>query len=275
MLRSSHTTLNAMLTVSIAVVVCMLSAPAFAGDVKLLKQPSAFPLLINNAGSYRLKSNITVPDANTTAISITADNVTLDLNGYSITGPTMCSGGPPVTSCTPTGTGNGIDSASGNAGITVLNGTVQGMGHWGLHLGSRARIEKVRAVSNGFQGISTDFQSTLVEDTAVNNGDSGIVTSSAAVVSGNVSMGNLADGISAGGLVSGNTTERNAGSGLTAIDATVIGNRAGFNNGAGLVVAGGEVGYANNVFRLNTFGSVLGGGTDMGHNDCNGSTTCP
>ena len=68
--------------------------PAHAGDVKLIKQPSTFPLVISQSGSYRLKGNITVPDENTTAISVQADYVTIDLNGYSIQGPVTCTGSP-------------------------------------------------------------------------------------------------------------------------------------------------------------------------------------
>jgi hypothetical protein len=39
-----------------------------------------FPIVICQSGSYRLSGNITVPDANTTAIVIFTDDVTLDLN---------------------------------------------------------------------------------------------------------------------------------------------------------------------------------------------------
>src|SRR5437870_3755247 len=53
-----------------------------------------FPVTISVAGSYRLSGNLTVPDANTTAILVTVDNVTIDLNGFSIIGPTVCVGMP-------------------------------------------------------------------------------------------------------------------------------------------------------------------------------------
>lgn len=231
-----------------------LSSVARAGDVKLLKQPSAFPLVISVPGSYRLKSNITVPDANTTAISCTVDNVTLDLNGYAITGPTVCSG-IPVTSCSPTGTGNGID-ATAHKNITVVNGTVQGLGGTGLVLGERAHVEKVRAVSNGSDGIDVQGASTLTGNAATENGVTGLFASDGAVVSGNTSRSNGFDGI------------------FVSNGSTVLGNSAMFNGGYGLQ-GDGDFGYANNVFRTNTFGSVGGFGTDMGHNDCNGSTTCP
>src|SRR5262249_30978241 len=71
--------------------------PAVAGDVKLLGQPGTFPIVITVPGSYRLKSNLTVPDANTSAIDVEANDVALDLNGYVISGPVTCTG-TPVTS---------------------------------------------------------------------------------------------------------------------------------------------------------------------------------
>src|SRR6266700_7689406 len=62
-----------------------------------------FPYTITQPGSYRLSGNLTVPDANTTAIQVMADNVTIDLNGFSIIGPMVCNGFP-VTSCSPAAT---------------------------------------------------------------------------------------------------------------------------------------------------------------------------
>src|SRR6266446_3470936 len=91
---------------------------ALAGGVTPGDTPG-FPVTISLAGSYRLSGNLTVPNANTTAILITADNVTIDLNGFSIIGPTVCSGSPPVTSCSPTGTGHGVDGGTHDY-ITVV-----------------------------------------------------------------------------------------------------------------------------------------------------------
>ena len=45
-----------------------------------------------------MSGNLTVPDTLTTAVHITADNVTLDLNGFSIIGPAVCTPNP--TTCT-------------------------------------------------------------------------------------------------------------------------------------------------------------------------------
>src|SRR5947199_10311415 len=82
-----------------------LAIPAYAVDgVVLINQNAAlagnvtpgdapgFPVTISVSGSYRLSGNLTVPDTVTTAIRIQADNVAIDLNGFSILGPLVCSG---------------------------------------------------------------------------------------------------------------------------------------------------------------------------------------
>ena len=58
---------------------------ALAGSVTPGDAPG-FPVTISQAGSYRLASNLTVP-AGVNAIEITANDVTIDLNGFSIVGP--------------------------------------------------------------------------------------------------------------------------------------------------------------------------------------------
>src|SRR5512144_1730857 len=93
-------------------------ARAFAGGLTPGDAPG-FPVTISQPGSYRLSGNLTVPDANTTAIDITSSDVTIDLNGFAIIGPTVCGGFP--IACTPTGTGIGIHTFDSNR-ITVRNG---------------------------------------------------------------------------------------------------------------------------------------------------------
>src|SRR5947208_13936545 len=81
-------------------VVLINQSAALAGNVTPGDTPG-FPVTISVSGSYRLSGNLTVPDANTTAIQITADDVTIDLNGFAIAGPTVCGGSP--TTCSTTG----------------------------------------------------------------------------------------------------------------------------------------------------------------------------
>src|SRR5690349_335055 len=65
---------------------------------------AGFPVTITQSGSYRLSGNLTIPDLNTGAIQIMADFVTLDLNGFSIAGPVVCTTGT-ATTCPVPGTG--------------------------------------------------------------------------------------------------------------------------------------------------------------------------
>jgi hypothetical protein len=150
---------------------------AMAGNVTPGDTPG-FPVTISQPGSYRLDSNLTVPDANTTAVQITASNVTLDLNGFSIVGITKCNyvilhiPGPFSFSCAPGGgSGVGVEGSKADlSGIKIMNGTIQGMGSDGVMLyGDAITIEKVSAVSNGGNGFhlvafNFAFQSNYVHN---------------------------------------------------------------------------------------------------------------
>ena len=53
---------------------------------------AGFPVTLSQPGHYRLTGNLTVSDPMAQAIYITAPNVTLDLNGFTIQGPNKCVG---------------------------------------------------------------------------------------------------------------------------------------------------------------------------------------
>lgn len=72
-------------------------------------------------------------------------------------------GFPPI--CNPTGTGTGV-SAFGRDNITVINGTVRGMGYDGIAAGSNSRVEKVHTISNGLYGIAGGDYTTVSGNTA-------------------------------------------------------------------------------------------------------------
>ncbi|HME07134.1 MAG TPA: hypothetical protein VKG25_08785 [Bryobacteraceae bacterium] len=132
---------------------------ALAGGVTPGDTPG-FPVTLSLPGSYRLAGDLTVPDANTNGIVINADHVTIDLNGFSIIGPTNCTGAP-VTSCSPTGTGFGVSSSSAGF-ITVKNGGVRGMGSIGLFLNESGNlVDQVIAENNGTIGIYVNSGSVL------------------------------------------------------------------------------------------------------------------
>jgi lipopolysaccharide export system protein LptA len=70
-------------------------ASAFEGRVQI----SAAPFTISASGSYALTGNLTVSSSQT-AITVNADYVTIDLNGFAIVGPNTCSFALPIVTCT-------------------------------------------------------------------------------------------------------------------------------------------------------------------------------
>jgi hypothetical protein len=235
---------------------------AMAGGVTPGDAPG-FPVTISLSGSYRLASNLVVPNENTTAITITADNVSLDLNGFMIQGPTVCNA--VAHTCAPTGTGDGIDFRNRFA-ITIVNGSIKGMGHDGLNgevttflQGRVARVERVSAISNGGAGILSGVGGIIVGSIAFNNGSEGILCGAACIIKDNHSINNGTYGI------------------LTGSGSNVSGNTAGQNAWYGLS-ANLDTGYTNNIFDANSLGNITGG-TSLGPNLCadiaTGTHLCP
>ena len=302
----------------------MVTTPALASDgVREINQTCAgltgcftgdtagFPVTISSAGSYRLTSNLLVPNAFTDGIVVSTSSVSIDLNGFEIAGPVVCSGDPLL--CSPaSGDGSGVERVSStNSGISVKNGSITGMGAYGVLLGNQAEVSNLRVRWNRLAGISTASGSTVSGNTAFENGDEGIFASPGSTVSGNAAFGNGDDGISAGNgsIVSSNTVYQNGADGIaTGAGATVSGNTAydngdasnstaddGIQCGAGSIAHGNSVrsnsgsglnlstdsAYSDNVVTFNTTGTVTGAGSanNRGGNYCSGTGTvsanCP
>lgn len=234
-----------------------------------------FPVTISLPGSYRLEGNLTVPTVFITAIQITADNVTLDLNGFAIlVASPLCLTGPGVP-CPANG--HGVE-ATDRENVAVLNGTVSGMGGSGVTLGKNGRVDKVRVLHNR-TGINTGQGSVVTGNTAQGNSSTGIYAGANSIVEGNVAMSNLRHGIYAsyGSTVQGNTANLNGVDGINAeLYSSVIGNTAARNARFGLGLSTNSspndaVGYVHNVLSSNGQANVSGG-TTLGQNLCNSST---
>jgi hypothetical protein len=91
---------------------------ALAGNITPGDAPG-FPVTISEPGNYRLTGNLTVPDANTTAIDIKADDVTLDLKGFGIIGPVVRGSAPTACPAAGTATSNKAEQ-HGRFGISVV-----------------------------------------------------------------------------------------------------------------------------------------------------------
>jgi Right handed beta helix region len=260
----------------------LFSIPAFAVDgVVLINQSTViaaggFPYRITQSGSYRLSGNLTVPNVNTDGVDITASNVTLDLNGFTISGPVTCTLGTYPVQCSATGSGIGIKSSNNN--ITVRNGTVQGMGRSGMDLEGAGGIlvEDMHVDSNAGSsdagirnaGIVVGNVGIVTHCTVTTNAGHGIVAVGSASVT--ISLNNVTfnggDGINGGGEVSNNTVFSNGQIGINS-PAAAINNAVEGNIGWGIFHANG---YGGNVAQGNTGGAITGGAS-MHNNICDGA----
>jgi len=170
-----------------------LSASAFAVDgVTLINQATVmsaggFPYTISQPGSYKLSGNLIVPGTVVSGLNITASNVTLDLNGFTIS--CTCSPGIPI----------GIDSTG--AGTTLFNGTISGFSYVGVLFGAKqASVDRMNFLNNGY-GIVGDFDVSASNSTFAGSTNAGLAlnsgTNTALMVSNSKFIRNFGWGITA------------------------------------------------------------------------------
>jgi hypothetical protein len=198
--------------------VLVLSAPAFAGDGRieinqasaqagavtgsLADDPPGFPVRITRSGSYRLAGDLTVSDVAAGGILIApgTDDVTIDLGGFAIRGPSATAG-EPANACGPQGAGIGI-RALPSAGpptarnVVVRDGRVSGFGNTGIDLsGDGSRVEGVQAIENCGIGIALGDHAVLDTSQAIRNRFNGLHCGVACRVVGSAAHGNGEQGI--------------------------------------------------------------------------------
>lgn len=145
-------------------------------QIEARKVISSAPFIINASGSYYLTNNLSVSSGD--AITISVNNVSLNLNGFTISGTAASA------------TGNAIKMSSGvrnititngiiNSGVTVSGGTYSGPGFVsGIGFNGTApanvRVSNITVSGVLANGIYLDINGTLVQnclvDTAGANG---------------------------------------------------------------------------------------------------------
>jgi hypothetical protein len=91
-----------MKTTLLTLIFALTAARAFAVDGQILINQASvmaqggFPFKIDESGSYKLSGNLVVPSGSN-GIAISVPNVTIDLNGFSITTTPINVGPPSVT----------------------------------------------------------------------------------------------------------------------------------------------------------------------------------
>jgi parallel beta-helix repeat protein len=215
---------------------------------------SSLPIIISGSGSYYLTSNLVMPTVGN-GINISADNVTLDLNGFALIG------GP--------GSDNGIAVNDPQSNICILNGTIRGWGGDGISgLNARnSRLENLRVSDNTGIGLKIGRSSTVTNCSLTRNdggglvgefncivsyctvdysGGNGITTSTRCIVNNCMASYNGGDGIEAAGgsRIEGCVASSNTGNGIKVnFYCYVLNNDCGSNglldgDGAGVLVTG-------------------------------------
>ncbi len=166
------------------------------------------------AGSYYLGTNLVSSATNTDGITIGADNVTVDLNGFAV----INTGGDGTQS-------DGVTFTS-RRNVTIRNGTIQGCYRGIFANGNSAGVivENMRMATNYFRGILLNFSTDGVGGLVRNNlvyGTGGTTTGAAnqeirgievccgmAIVENNTVFGVFGKGVAAGyGLHLNNSTD--------------------------------------------------------------------
>jgi hypothetical protein len=196
---------------------------------------ASFPYTITTSGSYKLTSNLTVSALGESAIVINAPNVTLDLGGYTISGPLVCT----ASSCNSSASSYGVQSQY--AGVAIQNGFIQGF--YTCAYAYFGRVENI-SVTSCQNGIYVS-RATARHDTATNCSSTGIIALAGVVSESEAS--NNATGIS--NLLSSsinNNVLDNTSYGIYVDDGVVTGNTI-IGNGTDLYLTGTTLTTKNNV----------------------------
>lgn len=272
------------------------AAAVTAGGITPGDSPG-FPATISVPGSYVLTGGLVVPSTATIAIQVTSSDVSIDLNGFSITGASCV--GATTSACRPTAaSGHGVSVDNDlRHGVSVRNGSIVGVGGIGVWVGQQGSVSNVRTRWNGSDGIRAASGSVVSQAASIENGQYGIFVYAGSTVERSVVNGNLEDGIytDADSLVVDNTARGNSESGIfadtgsTVRGNTATGNKFGIGGGAGtniidntvkgntsvgLSAAAGGLVQRNSVYGNTGSGVSLGAGAAYRGNviDANGST---
>lgn len=247
---------------------CAVQTGCFPGDI------SGFVVTINAPGSYRLTSNLVLPNENSSGVQVNAPNVSIDLNGFSIL-RSGCEAGCSQVSGAGTGIGVGIFPASG---ASVRNGSIIGMGSWGVVLdtASACEVRNLRVGLSGIEGIRVGNNSIVSENAVYGSGEFGI-HALGSVVTGN-SLQDNGDSSGDAGIVavdstiSGNRVINSGGdAGIQASASTILGNTVLGSAGLGIWATTGSIVQQNTVSNSGDTGIRADASSTIVGNTVNGS----
>jgi hypothetical protein len=185
---------------------------------------SSLPFTINTSGSYYITTNLT-GTAGSSGIAVAADNITLDLGGFTLFG----------------GGGHNAVTQSGGSrtNIVIRNGIIRGWTNGGIMVAGSYHVqcEDLNLVDNGGAGILTSSSAT-VRRCIVSGSQSpslaGIYCLTGSLVQDCITRSNANVGIYAGvrTRIIDCTSENNAGTGIYVNEGSTVSHCNSANNGS-------------------------------------------
>lgn len=204
------------------------TASSFAQTYISQTGSTTFPIVISSPGSYKLSSNLNV-STTANAIDIEATGVTLDLGGFTISGPMAC------TSASCTNSSSSIGVYAYQAGATVQNGFIKGFNFC---------VEQFTGIAQNLNVSSCSYG----------------IYANQVMVRANTASSCLNAGIYAfNSIVSDNGAFSNGGYGILAYNSSAINNASLYNVEYGLAVYSGP--YTGNTLNGNGTDVVAYGST--------------
>lgn len=205
---------------------------------------NSLPYTISTSDSYYLGANLT---SSGSGIIVAANNVSIDFNGYSITGSS---------------TGYGVNLET-STNVELRNGTITNFGvgvsdNEGMN---STRVINMRIVNNTGTGIALDWHCE-VRDCLISGNGSGINVWGC-VVQGNIVSGNASYAIAgSNSTIINNTVSLNSGLGISGNYSTVKNNAVTANAGGGIQMSNalvdGNTAHSNSGFNLQCSSCALG-----------------
>lgn len=122
----------------------------------------SLPFTISQAGRYYFTTNLSYSAISGAAINVNTDDVTIDMNGFRLTGPGQTGN-----------TTDGIAILSGRNGIRIMNGTIKSFGSRGIISSNSFAdgniIKQMRVAFVGDEGIRLNGKGNLIEDCVIDN----------------------------------------------------------------------------------------------------------
>lgn len=194
---------------------------------------SSVPYTIQNPGSYYVAADLN-GIASQHGITINSDDVTLDLNGFTLQGVPGSLDGITVVNTFPD-----------HVNITIENGVLRDWGGEGLDAawGSNGVVRAVKAVENASHGIRISDTWIVKDCHAIANGSIGIYANDNCLISDCVATGNSSNGVKVVSvcIVRDCVIQKNGASGLRVQnDNRIIGNTVDDNDRDGIRITSGD-----------------------------------